>query len=393
MVWATGGSSTLSTLTISQIVITKTANTSFSISPSTVTKTCGTSLNQTFTANGTNIPAGATVSYTWNLGSTSNGWLYSGSAAPQTITTSANTLNLTAATCGAKPNNVSVTATVNGNNYSGGTATVSMPAFSISGAASFCGSQTYTIANLGCSATVNWSVTPSGIVSPSTGSGNSITLTKVSSGVITLTAAISNACGITTTLTKSNIRVGGFSSSEYPVSGSSTACTNQTVYFNTNTLPDATDYAWTWPSGWTYLSGQGTPYISLMTPSSSGSSGMVGVRVANACDAGGSPALLYVEVNSCFGFEVSPNPTNGELTVTTAEDETAPTTEVTAKSVSVQNKIYKIKLADQSGNVKKVFNFSGVKSARLNISTLHKGIYIISAYNGEEWSSKKIILQ
>ncbi len=269
-----------------------------------------------------------------------------------------------------------------------------MPAFSISGAASICsGSQTYTIANLGCSATVNWSATPSGIVSPSTGSGNSITLSKVSSGVITLTAAISNACGITTTLTKSNIRVGGFSSSEYPVSGPSTACTNQTVYFSTNTLPGATDYAWTWPSGWSYLGGQGTPYISLMTPSTPGSSGMVGVRVANTCDAGGSPALLYVEVNSCFAFEASPNPTNGELTVTTTEDETVPTTEVTARSVSVQNKIYKIKLTDQSGNVKKVFNFSGVKTARLNISALHKGIYIISAYNGKEWSSKKIILQ
>ncbi|MFC5282454.1 S8 family serine peptidase [Pedobacter alpinus] len=56
-------------------------------------------------------------------------------------------------------------------------------------------SETYTIQNLPAGATFNWTANlPSGIVSSST-SGNSITLTKVGNGQITLTATVTTACG------------------------------------------------------------------------------------------------------------------------------------------------------------------------------------------------------
>lgn len=76
-------------------------------------------------------------------------------------------------------------------------------AFSINGSSQFCtGSLTYSIN--APSATVRWSVSPSGIVSLSCTNCNQTRLTKVSGGTVTLTATITNACGnISSTATKS----------------------------------------------------------------------------------------------------------------------------------------------------------------------------------------------
>ena len=73
IIWATGGNPNLSfdILSISKIVITQTPippTTSFTLSPSSVNKVCGTALTQTFTVNNVNHTPGVT-SYSWNLGS------------------------------------------------------------------------------------------------------------------------------------------------------------------------------------------------------------------------------------------------------------------------------------------------------------------------------------
>jgi hypothetical protein len=75
------------TILVQKITITETVSAppppTFTATFSPTSVLCGSSTPVTFTAAGSNIPAGATVSYTWNLGA-NNGWLYNGSPAPAT---------------------------------------------------------------------------------------------------------------------------------------------------------------------------------------------------------------------------------------------------------------------------------------------------------------------
>ncbi len=259
----------------------------------------------------------------------------------------------------------------------------------ISGANIICSTpQVYTLNNRPAGTTVTWSATPTGIVTiaPSP-DGSQATVTKTGSGYITLQATITNnGCG-SLIVNSSSIRVGGYSSSDYPITGPSSACKNQTVYFSTNDLPGATNYQWTWSSSWTYVSGQGTRYLTLQTGSTTGSF-YVTVRVANACDAGGSPATKIVQVNNCgFSFTTSPNPSTGSIIVST-NSQTLPETN------NPPDRIYQIKVIDQNGGVRKQFSYSGgVTTTVINLSNLIAGIYTIQAYNGSGWSGQQIIKQ
>jgi subtilisin family serine protease len=73
-------------------------------------------------------------------------------------------------------------------------AAVNAAAPQIQGPPQFCNTETYTIQNLPAGATVNWTVSPSYLVTTTT-SGNSITLTKAYNGNIVLSATVSSACG------------------------------------------------------------------------------------------------------------------------------------------------------------------------------------------------------
>lgn len=184
------------TIHIRRIKIEETGTPELVLSPTSLAVTCGTTVAQTFTVSNPNNVTGIT-SYEWNLGSSSNGWLYNGTAAPQNISTTTNSLSLTPV-CGSSLSNVSVTVRVNNQNYKTYTATISTtaPTMSINGSASFCsGTSTYSVNNLPCNASVTWSLSQSGIVSPSCTTRNSTTLTKVGNGQVTLTATIT-ACGV-----------------------------------------------------------------------------------------------------------------------------------------------------------------------------------------------------
>jgi len=209
-----------------------------------------------------------------------------------------------------------------------------------------------------------------------------IQLTRVSNGTATLSLTLNRACGLNQTLTKT-FTIGGYSSQDYPVSGPSSACSNQNVYFSTNQLPGATNYTWFWPGGWTYVSGQGTYSLALRTGTSGGS---VGVRVTNSCDAGGSPAIKNVQVNCGFVMNAVPNPSSGDITITT---------ELTGalKMTTPQDRIYKLEIIDLYGNIKRKFSFtSGITNMKINIGDLVSGTYIIHAFNGKVWGYKQIII-
>jgi hypothetical protein len=74
----------------------------------------------------------------------------------------------------------------------------------IQGPPYFCESATYSINNLPVGATVDWSVSPSGIVSLTT-NGNTINIVKLTNGYFTLTASVNNIMSNPITLLQSNL--------------------------------------------------------------------------------------------------------------------------------------------------------------------------------------------
>ena len=363
----------------------------FTLSPSPVNKICGTTLNQTFTVT-SNIPPSATVSYLWNLGSSSNGWLYNGSPASATIATTTNTLALTAADCGTTPNNITVTATVNGTNYNAGTITVNgvVPSFNIGGAGSICsGSESYNIGTLPCSATVMWTASPSGIVSI-TSSGNSASLTKIGNGTITLTATISNVCGGSSIVKTKTIIVGsptittnGTVAIYYNPGDENPVCRNQGTTFDLN-------YSGANSVTWSYVSNQGNPQPSWSQTSTDGvyveffnprqTTLILHVDASNTCGTSGYD-IGFVAVD-CAGFmamTISPNPTTGDVQIEPTGTEKTTT-------------IKEIEVVDKFGNVKKKIKFNtDSKKCKINIAELAADVYFIRVYDGKAWTSKKII--
>jgi hypothetical protein len=162
---------TSATIIISKIVIEETvpapAPAHFSITPATTSVTCGT-IDQvkTFTVNNDNNSPG-TLSYTWNLGS-NNGWVFNGSPAPASITSTSNTIQLIAPAGATTLSNVSANVTLNGAFHSTVTSTVTVVppqyTFAISGPALICNSSDYSIPNLPAGASVTWSLAQSASV-------------------------------------------------------------------------------------------------------------------------------------------------------------------------------------------------------------------------------------
>ncbi len=199
---------------ISKIAITETApQPSFTLSPTSFSATWGSSATQTFTVTNANNTPGVS-SYSWNLGSPNNGWIYNGSAAPQTIVTTMNTLTLTTSTCTNTIGNVTATVTANNINYNTNISNCSLniPSYSISGPALICNSSNYSIPGLPSNMSAAWSV-PSSVgpvlqFSPNPPVGQQITITNQKYYQIqtNLTAAI-NITGCSNTISTAPLTI------------------------------------------------------------------------------------------------------------------------------------------------------------------------------------------
>lgn len=144
-------------------IIATPATPTFTLSPSpTLQIPIGSIQTKVFTVNNVYNSPG-TQSFSWNLGSSTNGWFYQGIPATQFITTNNNSLTLTSSNCSSL-NTVSVTPILNSVNYPTLSCSVSRPippieSFYISGPNEFCNNGTYTLGgNDLCGATVNWSL-------------------------------------------------------------------------------------------------------------------------------------------------------------------------------------------------------------------------------------------
>lgn len=116
--------------------------------------------------------------------------------------------------------------------------------------------------------------------------------------------------------------------------------------------------------------------------------GGISVTATNGCGTTKNGVTIY---SNCSGFaiEASPNPATDEVTVTTEESSTMSK----AQTNTAKNKIYRLEIVDQYGNVKKKFTYAaGVNSTRINVRGLVNGTYIIHAYNGKVYEYKKVVI-
>jgi lysyl endopeptidase len=255
-------------------------------------------------------------------------------------------------------------------------ALITYPVMLISGADLFCsGTQTYTVSGAPSGSTIIWNGTPSYLANliPH---GMSVDVTMLYAGALTLTASYLNAnCYPATKI----VHMGTYGSGDYPVSGPSSTSCNYYVTYTTNQLPGATSYTWFYPSGWTYVDGQGTYMLTLIAKGTTGNY-QVGVRVNNTCGTGGSYAIANTFLSGCTGsFVVSPNPATSSVNVAPA---TSPTPEHTTFT--------EINIYDQVGNLKKHNVFGTTKSANVNVSDLVTGIYIIEIVDGAYRERQKL---
>jgi hypothetical protein len=260
---------------------------------------------------------------------------------------------------------------------------------SMTGLNPLCTTSTYILTNPPAGVNYSWTASPLNVVSI-VPSGSQASITKQSGAWVTITANLST-CGGTNYEVSKYIHAGGYGSSDYPVTGPSTVCKNNYAYYSTvSNLPGATGYSWFWPSNVTYSGGQNTPNLSLYASSVGG--GAVGVRVASTCDAGGSPAIQFLNVNSC-GFSVSPNPSTGQVTVSMNSLSPIKSGASTESSTTVGNLIYQVKVIDPSGTLKQAANYpGGIASLNLNLGNLPNGIYTIQVFDSFSWSSEQVIL-
>lgn len=260
---------------------------------------------------------------------------------------------------------------------------------SISGPTLVCSSNsTFTLNGIPVGTTITWNKSPN--LNYVSGQG---TTTYTVSGNINGEGFVSALVCENFQVPQKNFHVGGYSSSDYPVTGPSNACRNETVYYNTVDLLGATYYDWFWPSDWTYTGGQGTRYLSLITGGSSSYGGAVGVRVANACDAGGSPASVFTYVSSCGGFSafsVYPNPVADEITVSLEDFDSLGNKK--AKIDKLKKKEFEVSLFDNKKN-KLVTVTSKDETLSIPVRDLPEGLYYINIIFKEGIIQRQILVK
>ncbi|UGS23283.1 Ig-like domain-containing protein [Flavobacterium channae] len=264
--------------TACSFTITKTPPPSFSLSPSTVSLGCGDTSLRTFTITPANIPSGANVTYSWNH----PGWTLVSSTATSRTLQPNSTNNL--------PSNVTVTPSINSVTQATKTCVVSRAPFntntlSISGNNYVCDTGIYSINNLPSSVVIQ-SVTSSNnnIATVSLTGTNEILVTKVSDGIVSISATVQNTCNQIATISKENIQIGIPSNvNDAVISGSSSVCSNQyyTYTITEASHPCITTFNWDVSPNLQIISQNSNSVTVIKNPSDNQNSGYISYTIPN----------------------------------------------------------------------------------------------------------------
>lgn len=251
---------------------------------------------------------------------------------------------------------------------------------------------------------VSWSVAPAGIVSLSA-SGNVVTLTKITTGDVTLTATLTGPDGRSYQVSKA-VHAGPVSTAPVSIEGF-----NSGQVFAPNSTYQFTSYTGnTWSVGnGTILSGQGTNTITVKTINTTASSTPfdVGITENNGCGVG---PYLWMEGTIGSGGRpdviISPNPATSTITLT--QDATpGPLTKregahiligggtppIMQTGVTAFKPIRQVKIYDAGGRLRKSFETASTSTAlQLDVSDLPIGIYFVEMAIGTETQRQKIVI-
>jgi len=384
---------------------------------------CGEATTNTFTLQ--NAPS-CVNGYQWNIGA-NNGFIYNGAAAPATISTTSNAIQLTT-DCGSAVavSQVSVSALINGTVVSSFSVPVVVndPAptlIKVNGGTALCPqtTMTYVLTNLSCGATVNWTVNQSGLTSGSIGvspNSNSVTLTNFTPGA---TGSVSLSYSVTTNCSP---KTGSVSITVAPpVPGTPTimstmypddpyypyVCPGQVGGWQVAWTPNAWGFNWDYDINLFDYIGGGPPGGNLMLKPKTGYT--VGVVYAQATSPCGSSDWAHFVVPAppswyCAGigyrratderyrpdsaaYTLSPNPARDHLTITvknnvmTADAKTGP-----------GNFITEVRIYDLLGRVRKLQRFNKVTSAYITLTDLQTGVYFVEIASGAGKARKNLFI-
>ncbi len=211
------------------------------------------------------------------------------------------------------------------------------------------------------------------VSSPLHTTSNTVTVTAPSGayGTAYIYARINNNACTPSGYVHLQTQAGPYSSSQFSISGPTTVCPNNTAsYLSTLIDPSITNYQWGW-SGFTYQSGQGTPYLGVYAPYNF-SSGSITLRLQNRCGLTGSPAYKIVYSGYCgYGYTVNPNPAFTELTIEIESSEN----QVGLFQSDEKNTVLLV-LTDESGFIVKQKQLKK-KKEKIDISQLKPDIYYL----------------
>lgn len=139
------------------------------------------------------------------------------------------------------------------------------------------GTQTYSTPTVD-GATFAWTL-PYGWTGSST--TNSITVNPNGNAGGNITVTPSQSCGNITTRSLSVSTVNSTPATPSNITGTTTVCSNSTnLTYSVPTVTDASSYSWTYPTGWTIVSGLNTNQITF---NANGNSGNISVTAVNLC--------------------------------------------------------------------------------------------------------------
>lgn len=268
----------------------------------------------------------------------------------------------------------------------------------IEGTNSFCTNGNYSIPGLPRGATVTWSVTPPGIVTPNSSTTNPVTFTKASDGSFRLTATITNACGTSPTIIRRFLTagpppteiIGPYDPVQHTIMG--VACVGKQYYFVASDPNDPGSQSYTWtlfpPVGSTEFP---TMYSGTTVYLKFNEIGYHTLRVSktNSCGSSYTDRLINaVECPNGFSVVASPIPAKNLITVTTINETSSVKT--LSKTEMVKIELYEF----NTGLKQKQWQFKNDQQQfTLNVSEINKGIYVLKITKSDYQSSVKVIIE
>jgi hypothetical protein len=384
------------------------------MTPATVVAHCGYPTNQTFT-----MDIQATVNnitgYTWNVPVGSpNVWMYNGQPAVFPITTSTNSLTLSAnCTTSALPP-ITATALRADGPYATATAgssySTSLPDdVTISGPTTVCGVQgtaQYTLSDApSCpGSSVAWSFDQSWLASIVSQSGTQAVLQSGGSdGVGNVVANVTTTCGTTTRQLAVNVTpipgvsgtysytsggVGGGPSPLFGYNAVSSGSPGLAVnVFASGT--GASSYQWSITPGYPSVpyTDDGRGNLTFVLGGGYGDNTSFTLNAQTPC--GLATSNQFFEISGSGGsnsIRVSPNPVVGNKMTISLDDKTA--------GSAGSKMIYAIKVTDLVGRVQKSVEYkAGIPRADVQLTGVQPGNYFISVYDGKKWNTRLVIMK